>query len=925
MNKTSFRKILSIVLVCAALIGALVGITVSAESTDRDITVSKNVWYADTMRLMFAIPVEEVNEGETVSVNVYLANGDLFSATTLNTELEPTKYIFIANRGFAAQDINTTVTAKVTVSSGNEVVVEKELQYSVLEYVYKMLLTKKDCITDAQEAMLNSLLTFAKASEIRLYNELENVRPAGSAPIANAFFVHTNNCTVDGDKAGIYKLGDVLNLNANTKPNEYAVWHVQKYDANGVLGEDEIVDGEIVVDSHMVVTAEICEKPEDTIDPEILSAILDEITFDRITENTTITLPTTYEAYENVVISWNLDECVGASATLDGNVLNVALGDAEGTVTLTATAAWGSVSSTKTYTVNVDMSPEKIAAIISEIIAGIKFNKITSDATITLPAASNDYADATIVWTLGETVNATANLNGNTLKITRGESDGTVEVKATVSYKGASANKTYTLNVSAVSTATLTFDADKANRTEFSNDKQVWAQNGITFTNNKASSTTNIADYGNPVRLYKSSQITIEYAGMTKIVFYCTSGYANGLSSGSISGTTVTFDFGEVKDSYTITIGEQTRVSKIVVYTACSHDLVEVSSTNPTCTEKGTSVQKCTNCGETKTTETPANGHTEGDKATCTTAQICTVCQTELVAALGHDFANATCEAPKTCKTCGATEGEALGHNWTDATCEAPKTCKNCGETEGEALGHNFENGSCTKCGEADPDVCIHTEWAEATCTTPKTCKNCGETEGTALGHTEGPVATCTTAQICTACQTELVAALGHNFENGSCTKCGEADPSAPQYEDKKYSYTFTAKQFTANGLKTLNGLSWTITGSGSYWGYDGTKGQQFGSGSAPYKTLTVTSGTLDNVTEIKINTSGASSINAQLTVTVGGKQIGSTVSLTTSATTYTFKSDTPLSGAVVLTYTQTSSKAIYIKSIEIAYQEKKK
>ena len=85
---------------------------------------------------------------------------------------------------------------------------------------------------------------------------------------------------------------------------------------------------------------------------------------------------------------------------------------------------------------------------------------------------------------------------------------------------------------------------------------------------------------------------------------------------------------------------------------------------------------------------------------------------------------------------------------------------------------------------------------------------------------------------------------------------------------------------------------------------------------------MTLTSSSFVGVTEIKINTSGASSIAGKLTVTVGGKQIGSQINLTTTATDYTFTSDTPLTGEVVLTYTQTSSKAIYIKSISVTYAE---
>ena len=142
---------------------------------------------------------------------------------------------------------------------------------------------------------------------------------------------------------------------------------------------------------------------------------------------------------------------------------------------------------------------------------------------------------------------------------------------------------------------------------------------------------------------------------------------------------------------------------------------------------------------------------------------------------------------------------------------------------------------------------------------------------------------------------------------------------TASAAETQAYSYTFTSKQFSKNESKTLNNVKWTLAGDGDYWGYDGTKGQQFGSGSKPYKTLTLTSSTtFNNVSRIEINTSGASSINASLTVKVGGTQAGNTTKIDSAAKAYTFSSSTPLTGEVVLSYTQTSSKAIYIKSIAI-------
>lgn len=85
--------------------------------------------------------------------------------------------------------------------------------------------------------------------------------------------------------------------------------------------------------------------------------------------------------------------------------------------------------------------------------------------------------------------------------------------------------------------ATLTFD-DTTKRTTFTTSQQIWEESGITFTNDKSASNTNIADYSKPVRLYQNSKITVEAPGeITVIVFDCNStSYANALNN-SIGAT----------------------------------------------------------------------------------------------------------------------------------------------------------------------------------------------------------------------------------------------------------------------------------------------------------------------------------------------------------------------------------------------------
>ena len=129
-------------------------------------------------------------------------------------------------------------------------------------------------------------------------------------------------------------------------------------------------------------------------------------------------------------------------------------------------------------------------------------------------------------------------------------------------------------------TATLTFD-NTSKRTTFNTSKQVWEENGVTLTNNKSSSTSNVADYAKPVRFYASSNLVVEVNGMiTKIVFDCnSSSYATELknSIGTISGATVTVssdkvtvEFSSAVESFTIAkLTAQVRMDSIIVtYTA---------------------------------------------------------------------------------------------------------------------------------------------------------------------------------------------------------------------------------------------------------------------------------------------------------------------------------------------------------------------
>ena len=318
---------------------------------------------------------------------------------------------------------------------------------------------------------------------------------------------------------------------------------------------------------------------------------------------------------------------------------------------------------------------------------------------------------------------------------------------------------------------------DTSNRTSFSTTQQIWKQNGITVTNNKSSANDNVANYSNPVRFYKNSELIIAYPGMTKIEIDChglgadriapwkvVSGGATATESNGI----VTITFASPVDSFTYSsLSAQCRAYGITVYsgsgsgsaTGCAHTNITLEgSLAPTCTVPGhTGKTRCTDCNEiiNEGKSIAAKGHTFTN-ATCTAAKTCSVCNTTEGTALGHAWVDATCLAPKTCSACNTTEGTALGHAWVDATCAAPKTCSVCTATEGEALEHTWVDATCA--APKTCSVCTATEgealghaWVDATCETPKTCSSCGEVEGEALGHKYADV-TVEAPKTCTVC-----------------------------------------------------------------------------------------------------------------------------------------------------------------------------
>ena len=254
--------------------------------------------------------------------------------------------------------------------------------------------------------------------------------------------------------------------------------------------------------------------------------------------------------------------------------------------------------------------------------------------------------------------------------------------------------------------------------------------------------------------------------------------------------------------------------------------------------------------------------------------------------------------------------------------------------------------------GEVEDDTCEHSlgSWnaeVPATCSAEgvkghykcSLCEGAFDSEGNfiseleiaKLPHTEvidsGKAPTCTQPGLtegvhCSVCDTiitaqEVLPLIPHSDGNGDslCDSCGGPVDAASAIN---YSYSFSAKVFDTAGTSfALGDQTWDLSAILGFAGYDSNKGQQIGSSGSPSKDLTISTTFEGKFNKVVVNMATASSANATLVVKVDGVEVGST-SLSTTATSYTFNFVTATDAKLELVLTQTTSKALYWKSIEV-------
>ena len=237
------------------------------------------------------------------------------------------------------------------------------------------------------------------------------------------------------------------------------------------------------------------------------------------------------------------------------------------------------------------------------------------------------------------------------------------------------------------------------------------------------------------------------------------------------------------------TAGAEATCTTAQVCTECNAELAPAKGHTAGAEATCTTAQTCTVCNAELA---PAKGHTAGAAATCTTAQTCTVCNAELAAAKGHTYTTAVTEPTCTEKgvktetcACGdvkTTELPATGHTEVADAAVAP-TCTTAGKTAGK---------HCSVCNtvlEAQNEVPATGHTYTAVVTDPTCTENGSKVETCACGDvktTELPAtghADANKDHKCDTCDTTL--SEHADADNDSkCDHCGAVVTPPPETGD---------------------------------------------------------------------------------------------------------------------------------------------
>lgn len=254
MKTKAMKKILSMLLVCVMLVGALAGFNVFAAGEATIEIVSNNVWYGEALYPMYAVETTGDIAGYEIEVEVTVNEK---TYTCIEVKDDP-KYgtCYVAPVGVAAQNINTVYEATPYLKDNGEVVAKGDTQtYSVLEYLYERLYVSNDT-TDAQKTMYNALINYAVAADAVINEKTPN-------DIGSYYYVNFDanvTATVDDEPVttGIFKVGTTINLSTDlvADANKKVVFSVKDPVSELKLDELAVDEDYIVMNKPVIIVAE---------------------------------------------------------------------------------------------------------------------------------------------------------------------------------------------------------------------------------------------------------------------------------------------------------------------------------------------------------------------------------------------------------------------------------------------------------------------------------------------------------------------------------------------------------------------------------------------------------------------------------------------------------------------------------------------
>lgn len=143
----------------------------------------------------------------------------------------------------------------------------------------------------------------------------------------------------------------------------------------------------------------------------------------------------------------------------------------------------------------------------------------------------------------------------------------------------------------------------------------------------------------------------------------------------------------------------------------------------------------------------------------------------------------------------------------------------------------------------------------------------------------------------------------------------------------EKQIFDFSTKPITSTGYTLVNGVPMKFTGVGGHFSTDAAKGEQFGSSGNPEKNMSLSFLAFKDVTikKVVVNASTGSQATASLSVKNGETSLlcgeAASTALSTTPTEYTFIGDVK-ADELSINFTQSTSKALYVKSIEVYYED---